>query len=473
MTVCRADWKNNITYAINKGRQHTVSRRSLSLVLITILIVSSILAGCGSSKNKENNTAAGSGNAETSANEGKKDEKVTVRIMTRTAGTSPTVTAFQGLLKKFMEENPNITVVDESLNDEASFNNKFKTGLATGNLPEIWMNYGGEAFKDYAKNVALDLEPFLKEDTKWAGDFLPLLDTWKYKDLPGTFGVPTEFYSVAVYYNKELFEKIGAEAPKTVEDLQALTEKFKAIDVVPMAMGDKENFRGGHLLTNLSLKKYGFQKTQDLMSGSAKWNDPDMVSLLQTMKDWQDAGVFGKNIVTMDSNTATTMFFEGKSAMLFEGVWALSQMASSPIADKIGVIPFPGFQDKPDLMGNWFGGAGGYSVSKAAAGAKQEAAIKLLKYLTSVDAFKHYLTETKGGVYPVKMDVDPATIDPVTVQYKKALDTAADFKGEIEEYSPLSQLQDKVRNEVQGMFAGNSPQKTADAIQSFIDSNKK
>lgn len=443
-----------------------MTQKSLSLVLISTLILSSVLTACGSSKDNTKASAA-------PTTEGTKEEKVTVRIMTRSAGTSPTVAAYQGLLKKFMADNPTITVVDESLNDEAAYNNKFKTGLATGNLPEIWMNYGGEAFKEYAKNVALDLEPFLKADTKWAGDFLPLLDTWKYKEYPGTFGVPTEFYSVAIYYNKELFKKAGVEAPKTVEEIPALVEKFKAINAVPMAMGEKENFRGGHLLTNLSLKKYGFQKTQDLMSGAAKWNDPDMVSLMQTMKDWQNAGVFGKNIVTMDGNTATTMFLEGKSAMLFEGGWALSQMAASTIADKIGVIAFPGYKDKPEFKDNWFGGAGGYSVSKAATGAKQAATIKLVKYLTSVDSFKYYLKETKGGIYPVKMDVDPAAIDAVTVQFMAAQASASDFKGEIEEYSPLLQLQDKVRNELQGMFAGNSPQKTADAIQGLVDSNKK
>ncbi|QJD85472.1 ABC transporter substrate-binding protein [Cohnella herbarum] len=443
-----------------------MNKKMISFALVSVLAMSTVLAACGNSNDNSNSS-------EPAASGGAKDEKVTIRIMTRSAGTSPTVTAYQNLLKKFMADNPNITVVDESLNDEAAFNNKFKTGLATGNLPEIWMNYGGETFKEYAKNVALDLQPYLDADKKWAGDFLPLLDTWKYKDIPGTFGVPTEFYSVAIYYNKELFEKAGAEVPKSVEDFPALVEKFKAVGAVPMAMGEKENFRGGHLITNLSLKKYGFQKTQDLNSGAAKWNDADTVSLLQTMKEWQDAGVFGKNIVTMDGNTATTMFLEGKSAMIFEGVWALSQMAASPIKDKIGVIAFPGYKDKPELKDNWFGGAGGYSVSKAATGAKQEATIKLLKYLTSVEAFQAYMKETGGGVYPVKMDVDPASIDPITVQYMAALDTAKDFKGEITEYSPITQLLDKTRNEIQGMFAGNSPQKTGDAIQNFVDSNTK
>lgn len=445
-----------------------MNKKMASIALVSILTMTTFLAACG--KSNENSGSSPQQTESPSANNG---EKVTVRIMTRTAGTSTTVTAFQGLLKKFMEQNPNISVVDESLNDEAAFNNKFKTGLATGNLPEIWMNYGGEMFKEYAKNVALDLQPYLDEDQDWSGDFLPLLDTWRYKDIPGTFGVPYEFYSVAIYYNKELFEKAGAQVPTSLEDIPALAEKFKKVDAVPMAMGEKENFRGGHLISNLSLKKYGFQKSLDLASGAAKWNDTDMVSLLQTMKDWQNAGVFGKNIVTMDGNTASTMFFEGKSAMLFEGVWALSQMAASPIKDKIGVIPVPGFMDKPEFKDNWFGGAGGYSVSKATTGAKLDATIKLLKFMTSVEAYQTYLKETGGGIYPVKMEVDPASVDPITAQYMAALATAADFKGEVTEYSPITQLMDKARNEIQGMFAGNSPEKTADAIQKFIDSNTK
>lgn len=442
-----------------------MKKRALTLGLASLFAASSLLAGCGSNDAAQGNTGA--------KTDGKSGDKVSIRILTRISGTDPKSVAFQNLLKQFMEKNPDITVVDESLNDEAAFNNKFKTAVATGSVPEIWMNYGGVAFKDYAKNIAMDLDPVLKEDKAWADSFLPLFDTWKYKDLPGTYGVPNEFYSVAIYYNKELFQKVGAEPPKTIEDFEAVADKFKAIDVVPMAMADKDNFRGGHLLTNLALKKYGFQKTEDLMSGKAKWNDPDMVSLLQTMKNWQDKGIFGKNMVTTDGNAITSMFLGGKSAMMFEGVWAISSIAASPIADKIGVIPFPGYKDKPEFKDNWFGGAGGYSVSKDVTGAKKDATIKLLKFLTSVDAFKYFLTETKGGVYPVKMDSGSAPVDPVTAEYVKAQSTAKDFKGEIEEYSPIMQLQDKVRNEVQGMFAGNPPQKTADTIQSFVDSNKK
>ncbi|MCQ6558487.1 ABC transporter substrate-binding protein [Paenibacillus mendelii] len=443
-------------------------KRNALLVLAMIMLISVFTAACGSKNDPADSSNAGSGNGAGDGN-----EKVSITILSRASGTSPAAVAFQNLLKKFMDENPNITVVDESLNDENAFNNKLKTSLATGNVPHIWTNYGGEAFKDYAKNIALDLQPYLDEDTKWSGDFLPLLDTWQYKDLKGTYGVPSEFYSIAIYYNKELFEKIGMAPPTTVEEMAAVSAKFKEIGITPMAIADKENFRGGHMLTNLSLKKFGQAKTDALVSGEAKWNDADMLSLFQLMKDWQDAGILGKNIVTTDNNAVTANFIAGKSAMLYEGSWGISQLAESAIADKVGVISFPGFADAPDTKDIWFGGAGGYSVSKEAKGAELDAAVKLVKFLTSVESFQYYLEFTKGGVYPVKMTVDPAAVDPVTQAFMAAQNTASGFKGELYAYDPIAQLQDKVRNEIQGMFAGNSPQKTADAIQSFIESNRK
>ncbi|KPV55193.1 ABC transporter substrate-binding protein, partial [Paenibacillus sp. A3] len=174
-----------------------MKKRALTLGLASLFAASSLLAGCGSNDAAQNNAG--------SKSDGKSGDKVSIRILTRISGTDPKSVAFQNLLKQFMEKNPDITVVDESLNDEAAFNNKFKTAVATGSVPEIWMNYGGVAFKDYAKNIAMDLDPVLKEDKAWADAFLPLFDTWRYKDLPGTYGVPNEFYSVAIYYNKELF----------------------------------------------------------------------------------------------------------------------------------------------------------------------------------------------------------------------------------------------------------------------------
>ncbi|GAB6991661.1 ABC transporter substrate-binding protein [Paenibacillus pini] len=434
-----------------------VMKRSHVALAVT-LVCSLVLSACGSDSGADSKSADGK-------------TKTQVRIMTRLTGSDAKSKAFGELLEKFKTENPDIEVINESVNDETSYNNKFKTAVATGNVPNIWMNYGGQSFKIYAQNIAMDLQPVLDEDKTWKDAFKPLFSGWQYSDVKGTYAIPMEDSSTAIYYNKELFKKAGVEPPKTIEDMSKLVEPFKAVDAVPMLMGDKENFRGGHLINNLSFKRFGFQKTEDLVSRKAKWNDPDMVELFQLMKDWQNEGVLGNNIVTLDSNGTTAQFLAGKSAMLFEGNWAIAQISSSPIADQIGVIPFPYFADHPENKDNWFGTAGGYSVSKSISGAEKDATIKLLKYLTSVDTFKYFAEATKGGTYPVNFEMDASKIDPVTQAYMEAQKSAKKYLSEIETYDNIASLQDKLRSEIQGMFAGATPQQTADNVQKVVDSS--
>jgi raffinose/stachyose/melibiose transport system substrate-binding protein len=398
------------------------------------------------------------------------NQKIVLRILTRYSDNSLRSAALRDRTQEFMKLNPDIEIQDESVYDENIYNNKFKTAVATGDVQAIWQNYGGAAFKPYIDNkVVMNLEPYLTRDQKWSGAFIPFLfDMWRYDKVKGIYGVPLEFYSVAIYYNRDLFKRIDAAPPKTLEEFTEVCKKFRSIGIIPMKMGDKDNFRGGQLFTYLVLKKFGFQKIQDLVSRKAKWTDPDMVALLEMMKQWQDMGIFGENMVTTDNNEALQAFFDEKSAMTMDGSWAINQMIAGPIADKVGVFAFPYFKDRPQFKNVWFGGPGGLSVSGSLSGAKKDAAIKLLKFLTSVDSFQQQLKVSKGDIFPVKMEADPTDVPPLMLEYQKALSAASDFRVEIEVYDPIPQLQDKVRNEIQGLFAGQGPQQTAQAIQDEI-----
>lgn len=56
------------------------------------------------------------------------------------------------MMEKFSELHPNVTFQDDSVADEAAYNNKLKTAIATGNLPNMWMQYGAASLVEYAKN---------------------------------------------------------------------------------------------------------------------------------------------------------------------------------------------------------------------------------------------------------------------------------------------------------------------------------
>ncbi len=452
-------------------------RRKISMALAVAISISMLgMAGCGSAGNRSADTSASSaaaGTSSTPASQGN-NEKAAIRILTRLSSNQPNAVAFRDRVKEFEDKNPNITIEDQSIEDEASFNTKFKTAVASGDVPELFQTYGGAAFGEYAKSgVAADLSADLEADKTWSEPFLPVFENFQFKDVEGTYAVPYEFFAVALFYNKDLFKQIGEEPPKTVEEFEAVSEKFKAAGIVPMALGEKDVWRGGHLIANLIDKKLGAQKNMDLADRKARYDDPDMVEIFKLINDWAKKGYFGDKPATYDNNAEKAMFHSGKSAMHMNGSWYVPEATASPIADKVGVAAFPYFSDKPDNQNIWMGGAGGaFCISGKAEGAKRDAALSLLKYTTSVDAFKYYQKVQKGGIFPIKMESDPNVVDRLTVEYSNLLNSAQ-FKAEVYSYDPLPTMSDKVRNEIQGMFSGQDPEKTAKNIQSEIDKNTK
>jgi ABC-type glycerol-3-phosphate transport system substrate-binding protein len=381
------------------------------------------------------------------------EKPVTIRIITRWSDQSLFSRAFQDSLKTFMAENPGIIVEDLSVNDENSFNEKIKIMIATGDVPEIVQNYGGAYNKLYFKSgVYADLASYLEKDNVWKNGFLPFFEAWTYDDLPGTWGVPIEMYAISLFYNKEIFKTLKLDPPETVEDLIRISPILKQAGFIPMATGVADNFRGSHLFTSLLVKKYGSKIVSDLANRKTTYEDPAIVDILTLMKDMQTQGVFGDNMSAVSYAIDTSLFASGKSAMHFDGSWYLGDQGIASI--KAGAVPFPYFSKVPANKSNAMGGSGaGLSVAAISDPAKLEAAIKLVKYLTTAERFSYYRDMVGGGVYPVILPPSDK-INSVTLEYADSYKNVGTFIQDVGQYDPLPQMLDITRNAIQGMLAG-------------------
>jgi len=311
----------------------------------------------------------------------------------------------------------------------------------------------------------------MKADPEWSGNLLNLFDKWQFESTPGIYGVPAQFYTVLLYYNKAILDKNQIAVPKTFEEFEAACEKLVSSGQLALKIGEKENWRAGHFFNNLIMKTLGTQGVKDLGNRTLSYDDPKMIELYSIIKRFNDKGYFGPNAVGVDTNAESTAFINGETAFAYNGTWVLSQFSQSPHAADFGVTAFPTMDPK---YATYFqgGAADAYSVSKRD-DATNEASMKVVKYLTSADYYRGMEKFCQGGVYPVKFESDKDTkVDPLTVAAKAIIATGTEFRDDVQTYDQSSHMLDTVRTAIQGLFIGNSPEQCGKEILNKIKSNE-
>ena len=431
-------------------------KKIIGLVLAAITMTS--LVGCG---NKGSNMSSEGGDI------------VTIKVLSRySSDQGPDDIVFNSRIENFMDENPNIKVEHEAIGDEATYNNMFKTSIATGDAPDIFVNYGGTQFQDYVESgLFYDLSKVAAEDKEWADKYIPtMLDAWKYEDIEGFYGVPVACFATGVYYNKDLFSQNGLEVPKTIEEFEKVCDAFMSKGITPFALGDKDNFRGAHLLANLLLKRENFDYTKSVIDGETKWNDTAMKEVFEVMSRWQKKGYLGDNITTLDATGEQALFLNGETPMHINGSWFMTQISEAENPERFGFIPFPYFEKYPEYKNNWHSGTSeGISISANNGEERLEASIKLLKYLTDAEAYNESQKIAKGGIFPVTTMEEIDDITPIAKEFNEVFVDVQDTKLEPGDYAKNPQLREEIRDAIQGMFAGTSVDDTLARIQKVTD----
>jgi multiple sugar transport system substrate-binding protein len=125
------------------------------------------------------------------------------------------------IVEDFHTANSNITVkVDVS--DWDSYWTKLKTMLSAGTPPDVFA-MDAPLYLDYqSRGVLLNLQPYLdKNPDLLKGVYPQTLEAYKTPD--GMFGLPRDFQTVALFYNKDMFDAAGVDYPTadwTYDDLR-------------------------------------------------------------------------------------------------------------------------------------------------------------------------------------------------------------------------------------------------------------
>lgn len=425
-----------------------IFKKGFSILLAALMVMS--LAACQPSEKAD-----------------KAGKDIEIRLTSRWGGEEALSKYFNSKIEEFNKMDKGIKVVADNVTDEQQYFDKLSSQFGAGTQPNVFINYGGTAIKDYVdQGVLLNLEPYFEADKEWKDSFAPLFDNWQ--EGKATYGVPVMLYQILLYYNKDILSANNTEPPATIEDLEHVSDKLVEAGVTPFQLGEASNFRAGHLLNNLCYKAYGGEIGEKLASRKLNYDSPEMEKMYSRIQEWNKKGYFGDNPVSVDNNGEKAAFLSGKSAFRYDGAWFVGELTGTEVDGSVDVVAFPYFKDKEEYKTNVQGGSGqGFSITDGGDKEINDAAVEVVKFLTSQEYYAGLEKVSNGGIYPVKFESDPDTkIDEMTLKVKKIVEEATVFRGDMQEIDPETHMLNTVRTALQGLFVDSSPQECGKQIVS-------
>ena len=383
------------------------------------------LAACGTSGPKSSGTSTG-GAATGSA--------ATYWFLT----AQPQQGIRENQVKRFNAANPGTQIkVTEFAND--AFKQKIKTAIGAGQAPTLIWGWGGGGLKSYVDaNQVEDL-------TDWMGQQADL----KSSIFPSAFGAATvggKIYAMPVetvtpivlFWNKKVFDKVGAQPPQSWGDIMDLVPKFNAQGIAPFSLGGQSRWTNMMWLEFMFDRIGGPEVFQAVFDGKPDaWNDPSAIRGLTEVQNLVKANGFikGFSSITADSNADQAVFTTGKAAMMLHGAWTYGNMKTTGgdlvTGGHLGYMNFPGVDGGKGDPSNTVGNPGQYlSISSKATDGEKETAKKFLANNTLDSASVEEWVKS-GNIPVVKTAKDK--LSSITDEADKAwlqfvYDTAANAK---------------------------------------------
>lgn len=220
---------------------------------------------------------------------------------------------------------------------------KLVTGLPAGSAPDVF-SINALNVRDYAKNgYLLDISDLFADGRVDLSKFPEhVKETHTVNDI--LWGIPKDFDSIAVFYNKDLFDAAGVEYPSddwTWDDFIATakaltTEDVYGICITPYGQECCYDFIFGN----------GGQVFDD--TGACVVNSPEAAEALQKLYDAITVEGISPSVEDQVEINADTRFQSGMVAMCFGGSWNMGTYVDV-FGESLGVAPMPIMKERKTI----------------------------------------------------------------------------------------------------------------------------
>jgi len=222
-----------------------MKKRVLVLFMLVVMIFC-MVTGCSGSKQ---DSKMSSTTDKTNDNVNKKsDEKITLTLW-HIENDTIRLGVVERCIARFEAANPNVKVEHVPMENDP-YKTKINTVMASGGEPDIFVSWGGGWLKSFVdEGKVLDIDKDIKEISDIYYD--SALSLFEIDDK--YWAVPFRAGAAPVYYNTKIYEDLGVEIPKTLEELEANCEILKENGYIPFALGNASQWPGALTFIWLSL----------------------------------------------------------------------------------------------------------------------------------------------------------------------------------------------------------------------------
>jgi raffinose/stachyose/melibiose transport system substrate-binding protein len=378
------------------------------LSVMMCLLLSFMLTACSSKSNGQ----AGKGNSS--------GDKVEISFMTHTPETEEQKKVTQeDIINKFEEKHKNIKIKWIYNQDPDTLT---RQQLAAGGGPDVIISDGPTTLSQYASSkYLLPLDDYAKK-FGWNERYFD----WAYEtgfSNGKLYGLPGEYESLVVWYNKDMFEKNGWKVPVDFKEFMNLMKEIKKKDIMPFAFGTTDFRPSNEWWLSAVYNSYlGPEEFKKVLKNEVPWTSDLVTEATEKWKEiWQKGYINDKQSHAISLEDAWGLFNNGKAAMKMEGTWATSRLTTSPPPFKTDFFVMPAWRDS--VKANYPMALGESSGINSKSAHPKEAA-EFLDWLYGDEIAKKFVSQ--GRFLPNKAinakEID--NLDPLVVKVFDALEKA-------------------------------------------------
>jgi raffinose/stachyose/melibiose transport system substrate-binding protein len=310
--------------------------KKIVALLVSTFLIAGVFTGCTSTPSKTASTSS---------------TKSTASKLIFFNGAVGLVDYYNAFFKTYNSTNKDGITVNQEYQSDAT--NNLQVRMAAGDVPDIINANPTQDMIDAHEFVDLS-------DMSWWSELSPEMKTYSVDVKSGKeYKVPLLQSFVGLFYNKTIFTACGITPANTwadfVSNLKVIKAKYP--NVVPFYMGAKDGWMlqqmSNFTMQSPALQKLSYADQQKAMQGgnlaSLGWDttaNGAIATFAADLMELKADGLINSNIVTATYDNQTTAFASGQAAIMGNGLWAMSVIASkNKDTSFVGLSQYPSMMD--------------------------------------------------------------------------------------------------------------------------------